>query len=459
VNLFNRLPAGGAAGQVLTKSGACNYAAAWASLCNVATNPTTDLLVEGVVNLFNRLPTGGAVGQALIKTGACNYAAGWTSLAAGALVASGCNFYLSPTSASLAIGASSARQALDVTGNAIVSTLLGVGTAAPAFAVDLGPAGGGQQLSLRSGAGSFYGLGASNAALLYQSGGASGHIWYTGASNASLGTARMALTATGLGLSTTAPAYAVDLGAGGGGQQLSLLSGAGAFYGLGASNAALLYQSGGASGHVWYTGASNASLGTARMALTPTGLGVAQTSPAYALDVSGGARVTGAVIAGTPVQFFYRQSANTATSGGAGGITWSHTAFTFQTAGSLNTSNTLFASDATIASCGTVSPVITLPYSGVWALCWWTRFNSTTVENATWFAPMASATYGETGGNSNGCRLGNTDTTVYNGSSTFVGYFASGDTVGLATYSGSGNSLTTNSGPATLSAVLIQRTA
>ena len=186
-------------------------------------------------------------------------------------------------------------------------------------------------------------------------------------------------------------------------------------------------------------------------------VGINNTNPGYTLDVNGPARVSGQLYQSTPIVWFYKQTSISSTATG-----WqasSRSLFTFQSAGSKNVSDTLFASDAAPMGVGTCA-VISLPFSGIWALTWTVRFANTATESNNSFSPMISASYGETNANSNYTRLGTASTSAYNTTASFQGYFASGDTLALTAYSNASNSLNTNSGfGAYLSVALVQRTA
>jgi hypothetical protein len=72
-----------------------------------------------------------------------------------------------------------------------------------------------------------------------------------------------------VGLSTASPTCALDFGQGGANKQLGLATQTGAWYGIGAANSAMQYQTGGA--HTFYVGSTAASLGTSAMSISSAG--------------------------------------------------------------------------------------------------------------------------------------------------------------------------------------------
>ena len=167
-------------------------------------------------------------------------------------------------------------------------------------------------------------------------------------------------------------------------------------------------------------------------------VGIATTNPAYQLDVSGTSRTTN-FINNTVSQWYYKQTTASPTTSGQ--LATSSSYFTLQTGGG-NTNSNLFTSDTTLFSvkCGT----ILLPFSGVWSITWSVRFNAGTSENAMWFAPTVSATYGETSNNSNQTRLATTDTSASSLTTSFTGFFAASDALAITAYTNASNYLSTS---------------
>ena len=96
-------------------------------------------------------------------------------------------------------------------------------------------------------------------------------------------------------------------------------------------------------------------------------------------------------------QFRYLQSATSASFNGYQNST--KAAWTFDSAGSVNATDTLFTAAASVtnSSSGNTIAGIQFPASGVWTVVWGTRFSAATSENDTWLHVLSSKTYGETG--------------------------------------------------------------
>ena len=191
------------------------------------------------------------------------------------------------------------------------------------------------------------------------------------------------------------------------------------------------------------------------------GIGYNYTSSnGYWLDVNGPCRFTGSVVSGTPVQYYYKQTTNSAISTGTAYMATTKSMFTYQSALSKNTTDTLFVADTTGNTPNYA--LISIPFSGIWSFTWNVRFSGATIENAAWVAPWVASSFGETSANSNGTRAGCTDTAAYQVNVHYTGYIAAGDTFALVAYtSASGvttNYLATTQAP-TLSVALLQRTA
>ena len=80
----------------------------------------------------------------------------------------------------------------------------------------------------------------------------------------------------------------IDMGTSGMTQQIALQNnGANNWYGFGASNG-IMYGAGSSNGHVFFTGSMMGNIGTERMRLTPTGLGIGISNPSYKLQTYNG---------------------------------------------------------------------------------------------------------------------------------------------------------------------------
>lgn len=172
----------------------------------------------------------------------------------------------------------------------------------------------------------------------------------------------------------------------------------------------------------------------------------------YNVRIPNSLAVAGPIIAGTPVSFLYKQTANSSTTSQY--IPTSRSMFAFASSAGAGTSDSLFVADATLNSVSVA--VVSIPFTGIWNVTWCLRFNASTQENSAWLAPMAAAGLGETSGNSNGARLGCISGSLINSTVTWTGYLMQGYTVGLAAYSYTSNYLTTITNN-TLTVSLLQR--
>jgi len=206
------------------------------------------------------------------------------------------------------------------------------------------------------------------------------------------------------------------------------------------------------------TSATNSGIYSANPIGTSVGnVGILTTTPAYPLDVGGSARVQGQLIQNYPMQWVYRQTTNT-TSTTTNFLPNSYANYTFYTTGSPNTANTIMITNGTPTATGVVSPLITFPYSGIYCMQWTVRFNaSSTQENSIFFAPMVSATYGETSANSNSTRLAYNSTYSFNLMTQHTGYWGAGDTCALSAYSANTNYLVYQYAPPAVTVCLLSR--
>ena len=182
-----------------------------------------------------------------------------------------------------------------------------------------------------------------------------------------------------------------------------------------------------------------------KMRLTSSGcVGIANSNPVYPLSVGGIAQFSQQVIQSLPVQTRFTMSSASPSTSGASAISWSASQFTLNTTGTINSLGNIVSSSSTNpASTGSPSPLVTLPYAGIWTLILTVRFNNNTTngENSIWFAPYVSTAYGETNANGNQTRLSYTSTSYTVLTTTFTGYFAAGDSVALCAFSSIANSL------------------
>ena len=181
---------------------------------------------------------------------------------------------------------------LDVNGNARCG-YIGINSATPRYPIDYGSTGGDRLLCLYSAStgANFYGFGANNSATEYLT--EVQHVFYTSSTGTSLGTERARLTATGLGVNGTTPRFILDLGSVTNlDRMLCLFSAASTeYYGFGVNSGNVQYSSAGS--HVFFSGSTQASLGTERMRIGANGnIGINTTSPSYTLDVNGQGRFT-----------------------------------------------------------------------------------------------------------------------------------------------------------------------
>jgi hypothetical protein len=130
-----------------------------------------------------------------------------------------------------------------------------------------------------------------------------------------------------------------------------------------------------------------------------------------------------------PVQYCYMQTSNIAQNGNF--YLTKKASFTLDTA-CTNVVDDLFLPDALCASTGLVIANIKFPIIGIWSLCWTTRFNTTSTENATWIAVQNSKFYNDTTGNR--C-MASTGTTALESNLTWTGYVDAGDVFALCAYS------------------------
>ena len=164
--------------------------------------------------------------------------------------------------------------------------------------------------------------------------------------------------------------------------------------------------------------------------------GINNNNPAFNLDVSGTSRITGSLVQNTVYQWRYNFSGNSAAApSGGGNIAWNSSNFTYSTVGSINMGNTLLTQSATPTNYNYSAPIIQFPYSGIYSLNLQCRFNTSSAENALWFAPFISSTYGETSSNSAGTRLSYISNSSYNTPIHYTGYFAANDTLALLAFS------------------------
>lgn len=102
-----------------------------------------------------------------------------------------------------------------------------------------------------------------------------------------LSTPTLYVAASGyVGLSTNSPSCALDFGTGGANKQLGLVTQTAGWYGIGAANSAMQYQTGGA--HTFYVGSTSTALGTSALNISSAG----NTSIAGSLSVTSGVRVS-----------------------------------------------------------------------------------------------------------------------------------------------------------------------
>jgi hypothetical protein len=147
-----------------------------------------------------------------------------------------------------------------------------------------------------------------------------------------------------------------------------------------------------------------------------------------------GARST--TVKPNPVQYCYMQNVDIVQSGNA--FLTKRASFNVDTA-STNVVDDLFLAEAVAASAGVAVANIRFPITGIWSLCWTTRFNTTSGENGTFFSVQNSKFYNDTTGIR---RLGFNGTASYDCNASWTGYVDAGDVFGLCAYSAvTGNTL------------------
>lgn len=203
------------------------------------------------------------------------------------------------------------------------------------------------------------------------------------------------------------------------------------------------------SGHMIFQtanpGAASTSL-SEKMRLTSTGyLGIGNSAPSFPLDVQGVAHFSSQTIQSYPTTTRYYQSSSSASTTAGNPIPMTVSMFTGNCPGNYNSTSTLFTTNTTTnpGSCNAQCPLITIPYAGIWALVLTMRFNATASENSLWFAPYVSPVWGETSANGNQSRCGYTATSAAQLTTSFTGYFGTGDTIALCAYSSAANQLVT----------------
>jgi hypothetical protein len=106
---------------------------------------------------------------------------------------------------------------------------------------------------------------------------------------------------------------------------------------------------------------------------------------------------------------------------------------------STNVVDDLFLAEAVAASAGVAVANIRFLITGIWSLCWTTRFNTVSGENGTFFSVQNSKFYNDTTGIR---RLGFNGTGSYDCNATWTGYVDAGDVFGLCAFSAvTGNTL------------------
>jgi hypothetical protein len=147
-----------------------------------------------------------------------------------------------------------------------------------------------------------------------------------------------------------------------------------------------------------------------------------------------GARST--TVKPNPVQYCYMHNADIVQSGN--NFLTKKASFIINTA-CTNVVDDLFLAEAIAASTGVAVANIKIPITGIWSLCWTTRFLNTSTENGTFFSVQNSKFYNDTTGNR---RLAFNGTASYDCNATWTGYVDAGDVFGLCAYSAAtGNTL------------------
>jgi hypothetical protein len=149
-----------------------------------------------------------------------------------------------------------------------------------------------------------------------------------------------------------------------------------------------------------------------------------------------GARST--TVKPNPVQYCYMQTTDILPSGGNYNFLTKKANFILDSA-CTNVVDDLFIAEAYAASSGVAVANIKFPLTGIWSLCWTTRFNAVSAENGTFFSVQNSKFYNDTTGTR---RLGFNGTGSYDCNAVWTGYVDAGDVFGLNAYSAAtGNTL------------------
>jgi hypothetical protein len=139
-----------------------------------------------------------------------------------------------------------------------------------------------------------------------------------------------------------------------------------------------------------------------------------------------------------PLQYCYMQTVDIIASGGNNNFLTKKVSFVLDTA-STNVVDDLFVPEALAASTGVNVANIKIPVTGIWSLCWTTRFLNTSAENGTFFSVQNSKFYNDTTGMR---RLAFNGIASYDCNATWTGYIDAGDVLGLCAYSAAaGNTL------------------
>jgi hypothetical protein len=149
-----------------------------------------------------------------------------------------------------------------------------------------------------------------------------------------------------------------------------------------------------------------------------------------------GARST--TVKPNPVQYCYMQTSDIVPLPSGYNFLTKKVSFTLDTA-CTNVVDDLFIAEANAAASGVAVANIKFPITGIWSLCWTTRFLNASTENGTFFSVQNSKFYNDTTGIR---RLGFNGTGSYDCNATWTGYVDAGDVFGLNAYSAaSGNTL------------------
>lgn len=192
----------------------------------------------------------------------------------------------------------------------------------------------------------------------------------------------------------------------------------------------------GPAGPTGLTGATGATGPAGATGLTGATGPAGPTGPAGTTGATGATGATGSSGSSTSPGLVWRwlQASNSTQANSSGRMNFPYGTFYLQSTSGLQTNNIMNTNSAATGGVLSIVPLITFPYSGIYSICWNVRYYAASNENTVALAAYASATYGETNGNSNQSCLVTSSTTGVYLNFNFTGYFATNDTVAVTAY-------------------------